>query len=897
MRLRGISLQNFKSFRDETEMPLGQITYLIGPNGAGKSNILHGLKTLSAIITRGDYEPEPGDYFDNDTDQEMKLAAVIELSDTERQAMIERIRTRPMALSHDDLAEWLFRRIKCETTFSGATMTHTVSLTFTDEGYHVFASVEHDVNRHAAKRRRVETINMAGKSLPDLETYDAGRPATVAALLESIDKPLASNIHDLFSGVAHTTTQRHIPKSTPARESSGVTPDGDDILNELHDLPRSEQQKFDDFLSSMTGESLLSVEPKMRGSELALEATEPDLRRKTPHTDFGSGHSQLVLLALQLFLKPGTIFMLTEPELHLHSKAQKRVRAGLEDASAKLQIVIETHSPVFLGTDQGEATLLITKDGGHSHVTPIIPDNMGVIRHELGITHYDALYHTSILFVEGNSEYIAFPGFLETLGYGHVPQRAVFNLGGVGKLRHLGQLLRYFKGDGRKVFVILDENDTARTTIAALERDGTLGKNSLMLDKDFEDAFASKTIVSTVSAMARRFGQEFGLTEEELDSRRGEGERVAAILQKHWKESTGRDFSKVDLAKSLALLPRQEIPDEIKDALQAAMAYFGENGGSMPPQGRNPKAPRAPGPGKDPDKARWPMGNFPRLQSRFRPRLHHLGEASKGLLEERGILSADSDSFAQNEHFPHLFSPVPDDGDKPAVLFTACPHDLENNADVTAPEFAEWVGATAGVEVDGRRVRVLGLEPHVDIGRLLAIDLSPRVPFRRNVLVYREFQSSGFFEYGTSHLFFTRNNRGARELHLCYMVGEFWAFLAQARLFYRRIDLDAPFTAFLSVKNSDRLRLGNYGAEALRPSSHRNVHSPVTHRSNISLQYGFKSVSEATDEEIARAARKAAKEVCNAYGETTPRCYGEDGSFSWNLWGTVARNSARGGQR
>ena len=279
------------------------------------------------------------------------------------------------------------------------------------------------------------------------------------------------------------------------------------------------------------------------------------------------------------------------------------------------------------------------------------------------------------------------------------------------------------------------------------------------------------------------------------------------------------------------------------------------------------------------------------------PRPDTIDGAAKEFLEKRHLFDADSDSFAQNEHFHHLFSPVPDDGEKPAALFTACPHDLENDADVTAPEFAEWVGAAAGVEVDGRRVRVLGLEPYVDIGRLLAIDLSPRAPPRRDVLAYREFQSSGFFEYGTSHLFFTRNDRGARELHLCYMVGEFWAFLAQTRLFYRRIGLDSPFTVFLSIKNSDRLRLSNYGDDALRTSPDRGTYLPVTHRRNISLQYTFKSVSDATDEEIARAAKRAAKEVCNAYGETTPRCYGEDGSFSWNLWGTAARGSAMGGQR
>ena len=894
MKLHSISLQNFKSFGGETTIPLGQITYLIGPNGAGKSNILRGLETLSAIITGGDYEPKEGDYFNGGTDREMKLAAVVELSDAERRAIAARIDTRPLAISRGGLADWLFRRLKCETSLSGTTRAHTISLTFASEDYHVFMSAEHSGNRHTARRRRIELINTEEESLPDLESYDAGRTATVAALLEKIDKPLASKINDLFSGVAYTTTQRHIPKSTPVHESHGITPDGSNILNELNNLPRNEQLEFDKFLSAMTGKSLLGVEPRVRGSELALEATEPDLRRKTPHTDFGSGQNQLVLLALQLFAKPGTIFMLAEPELHLHPRAQKQVREGLKAASTRLQIVIETHSPVFLGTDPGEATLLITKDEGSSRIAPIITDNMDVIRDELGITHYDALYHENVLFVEGDSERVAFPKFLATLGYDYAPKIAIFNLGGVGRLRHLRPLLRYFRDEGRNVFVILDGNDAARSSIAALERDGALVKNSFVLDKDFEDAFASKTLVSVASDMARQFGCEFDLTVEDLDRQRGAGKPAASILKKHWKKSTGHDLSKVDLARSLTALQGRDIPDEIKGALRAAMTHFEKNGGGTPGHEHSPKTPRTPGFGEYSRKMGRPAGDLAGL----RPRLSYPGEAARPLLEGRNVLLASSDNFAQNEHFRHLHSQLPDD-EKPAVLFTACPHDLGCNADVTSPEFAEWVATTASVEVDGRQVRVPGLEPHVDIGRMLAIDWLQRAPPRRNVLAYREFQSNGLFEYGTSHFFFGRNDRGDMELHLCYMIGEFWGFLAQARLFYQRTGLDGPFTVFVSLKNSDRLRLGNHGDEVLPPRSHRVVSSSssVTHRRNISLRYDFKSVRGVTYEEIARVAKKAATDVCNAYGETAPRCYGRDGSFSWALWDIVAQNSTRGGQR
>ena len=279
------------------------------------------------------------------------------------------------------------------------------------------------------------------------------------------------------------------------------------------------------------------------------------------------------------------------------------------------------------------------------------------------------------------------------------------------------------------------------------------------------------------------------------------------------------------------------------------------------------------------------------------PLRHSIRDATKRFLEGRNILSASTDNFAVNKHFRQLFSPVPDDRKKPAVLFTACPHDMRNSADVTSPEFVEWAEATAGVEVDGQRVRVLLLDPQVDIETLLATIRHPHAPLQRNILAYREFQSSGFFEFGSSHIFFGRRN-GRLEMHLCYLVGEFWSFLAQARLFYRKIGIDAPFTAFVSVRNNDLLHLANYGDEESHYSPYGNLsfgrHNSSVRRRYILLHHSFESVRGATDEEIARAAKETAKKVCNAYGETTPRCYNKDGSFSWGMWHAVARGAARG---
>ena len=581
MKLHSVSFKNFKSFKDETTIPLSQTTCLIGPNGAGKSNVLYGINILSDIIRKNEYAPTAGDYFDNDTTQEMRLTAVMDLSDDERKTIADRIKTPSAALSSGDLGEWLFRRLRYEISFSGQSKTHAVSLTFMDEHYHTFISIANSNGKYTAQRRSVEMINMIAKSLPELQPLK-DRSITMTTLLKQIDASLASSINGFFSEIVHTTTQRSIPKDTSVHESHGITPDGSNILNELHDLHREKELKFDKSVNYITDGSILRVEPRVRGSSLVLEATEPGLNRKTPHTDFGSGQEQLVLLALQLFAQQGTVFMLTEPELHLHARAQKRIKKGLKAASSKLQIVIETHSPIFLGMDSDEGIVLITKDQGRSHATPISADNMDVVRHSLGIAHHDSMHHENILFVEGDSEYAAFPEFLSALGYNYEPKTAVFNLGGVGRVKHLRLLLSYFKADGRKVFVILDDNKALRSYVKRLKDDDLLDKNLFIMGKNFEDAFESATIIEAAVKMALSSGCDFPLTVNGLDGERAGDERVDAILQRHWKTATGRDFNKVDLAKLLADLPCNDIPKEIKSSLQAAMAYFEQDSSDDP---------------------------------------------------------------------------------------------------------------------------------------------------------------------------------------------------------------------------------------------------------------------------------------------------------------------------
>ena len=337
----------------------------------------------------------------------------------------------------------------------------------------------------------------------------------------------------------------------------------------------------------------------------------------------------------------------------------------------------------------------------------------------------------------------------------------------------------------------------------------------------------------------------------------------------------------------------ESIMDEIADAIREGFGGRNGPGASLP---GSPLQRR----GDSPDTATTPTlakaRPRPWAASGPSPPPGRPAPGAERLLAQRKTLSADSADFARNKRFAGLYSGSLGDDEKPAVLFTAIPHDLGDRCDATSPEFMDWARSTGNVGVDGRQVRVPGTEQGVGV-KTLCITERCFGTADKNVALYREFQSSGFLEWGTSYIFFGRNEKGNAELHLCYMAGMFWAFLASARLFYDEIGLDAPFSVILSVRSGRALDLRNIGNEVYddgRDIRRRFSPDPATMHDNIRLEYRFDSVREMTGERIASAAKRAATDVCNAFGQAAPACYDESGSFSWRLWEELSSRAAGG---
>ena len=303
--------------------------------------------------------------------------------------------------------------------------------------------------------------------------------------------------------------------------------------------------------------------------------------------------------------------------------------------------------------------------------------------------------------------------------------------------------------------------------------------------------------------------------------------------------------------------------------------------------------------GRDPEVFRRPdFGVHSRRVARFiggsgrpAPRPPPMGDAARALLESRNIASAESGDFAQNRHLEGLYDGgFYSGGEKPVVLFSSCPHDLRERGSVTAPGFRQWARFGPPVMVEGRKVILGGPDEKIDMKTLILTRKHPQALPGRDVSTYLEFQSNGFLEYGTSSLFFGWE-RGNNELNLCHTVGNFWGFLACARLFYQRLNMDSPFTALLSVRNSSSLALGNHGNEAIEgPNRGPRLWLPPgldasrTDHENIQVQHVFAGAGTTTDADIARAAKEAAETICNAYGQDGAKCYDESGRFAWDMW-------------
>ncbi|MCX9029492.1 MAG: AAA family ATPase [Candidatus Methanoperedens sp.] len=135
-----------------------------------------------------------------------------------------------------------------------------------------------------------------------------------------------------------------------------------------------------------------------------------------PIDKLSDGMLRLLRLFLQLATsKKGDILVIDEPELHLHPGAAKSLREILVGRKSEIQIIVATHSPIFL--DSSVADVIILNQNIKNSIVPKILESkeIDLALSELGSTGLDALLYDVIIWVEGPSDKIYLEKWLNLL--------------------------------------------------------------------------------------------------------------------------------------------------------------------------------------------------------------------------------------------------------------------------------------------------------------------------------------------------------------------------------------------------------------------------------------------------------------------------------------------------
>lgn len=185
----------------------------------------------------------------------------------------------------------------------------------------------------------------------------------------------------------------------------------------------------------------------------------------------GAGTQNNLIIALfrliaDLQLTGSVIFAMEEPENSLHPKAQRQLLSVIQRIGESNQVIVTTHSPVFIDRSKFENNILLTRTAQGNTIAKVFdPAELEEIRTDLGIRASDALLKgggNCAILVEGKTEEDGFPIFMEMLKLSEFQLGiAIINLDG-SDYQKVSSTARLLKAYDIPCVLVLD-NDAQKT--------------------------------------------------------------------------------------------------------------------------------------------------------------------------------------------------------------------------------------------------------------------------------------------------------------------------------------------------------------------------------------------------------------------------------------------------
>lgn len=455
MLVKKISFENFRSFRDKTELDLQNINIFVGPNKAGKSNIIMCFQFLNSI-SRNDWNDLFIDnVFDYDKNMRITIQIVFYLNIEERRDLVRRFFPN---ISHVDFeVNKIFQEIKYLIIVENNRIYKEILSVQNTQGKYKDLII-HEFEGAVPNQYVLDLDGFSGiHEANEFDNIDLkkryGKWHETRSMFDVNEKTSEYNIGGIVVGFfgririfssANIQNNIHLGDIIQEKIDKAVR-DYIKFLNltsEMIEIPNIQINRnrpaaiaYDDRSESRTKYSLLEFEEHGLNSRLAFSS-------------LSYGSQQLLhLLVLIEDAGPDEIICIEEPENHLHSHIQKKIfRRIVEKSEAHdLQFLITTHSPVFTALEKGIITYLITRSNAVSKATVIESDSqLKLIKQHLGIENSDIYLSQYVIFVEGHSEEASIKIVGPAMGYNQIGKEIrIINFGGKDRIPRLTEFLKY----------------------------------------------------------------------------------------------------------------------------------------------------------------------------------------------------------------------------------------------------------------------------------------------------------------------------------------------------------------------------------------------------------------------------------------------------------------------
>lgn len=298
--------------------------------------------------------------------------------------------------------------------------------------------------------------------------------------------------------------------------------------------------------------------------------------------DRGAGTQNNLIIALfrliaESHVQGNFIFAMEEPENSLHPKAQRQLLNVIQQISESTQVIVTTHSPVFIDRSRFESNILLTRTLQGNTVAKIFDHNdLALVRTDLGIRASDALLKgggNCAILVEGNTEEDGFPIFMEMLGLSEFQLGiAIINMGGSDFVKAKG-IIQLLKSYDIPCVIVLDRDaqqtadDLRRMQEDALDN---LKQVFLLQNGTIEDYYPTEIVAQVIN---QELSPIEPVTNEELSQEWSGRDRLNGykrIMHEHGagdsleylKSAIGRVGSR--LMKEQQIQPDQEIQEILR---------------------------------------------------------------------------------------------------------------------------------------------------------------------------------------------------------------------------------------------------------------------------------------------------------------------------------------------